>query len=300
MNWAISLRDLEYVVALYKHRHFAKAAETCFISQSTLSLQVKKVEQQLGVQLFERDKKSVHVTEAGERLYPQMQKILKEANGLIDQAKMLANPYALPLRLGIIPTLSSYLLPLLMPGLRQEKPELKLYILEGQTEDILRKLTDGDLDAVLVALPIIISDLETISLFHEPFYLTIPKGHALEQAPIINNESLRSDKVLLLEEGHCLRDQAIAFCGEALNDQEEDFRATSLETLAQMVAANLGITLLPKLATLQARPGLVYRAFHNDIPEREIGLVFRPTYPHPAVMQEFAKVIQEKVAGYLK
>jgi len=244
----MNLRDLRYLVALADEKHFGKAAERCFVSQPTLSAQIRKLEEYLGVPLVERQPKRVALTETGVRIVERARRLLQEADAIVDLAKTDRDPLSGPLKVGLIPTVGPYLLPHVATRLRRDLPRLKLMLYEHQTAPLLEKLRAGELDVGILALPVPADGLETAELYDEPFALAVPAGHPLAEREHVRIEDLRGETVLLLEDGHCLRDQALEVCSRVRVQEPQDYRATSLETLRQMVAAGHGITLLPDLA----------------------------------------------------
>lgn len=276
----LSLRDLEYVVAVADHRHFGKAAERCSVSQPSLSAQVRKLEELLGVTLFERTSRRVLVTPQGEAVIRQARTVLEEAQKLLAVARGTEGTLLGRLSVGAIQTLGPYLFPHLLPAMRRHLPDVPLVLSEGRTEGLLEELREGRLDAVLLSLPIDGEGLTCASLFFEPFVLAHPAGHRLEGLPTLALADLDPGELVLLEEGHCLRDQALAVCGATARGLRH---ATGLETLRHMVAAGAGTTLMPLLATGDGATvgGLVaYRPFHGDDPPgRVIGLVWRAGDP---------------------
>jgi LysR family hydrogen peroxide-inducible transcriptional activator len=291
----MNLQDLRYLVALAETRHFARAADTCHVSQPTLSTQIKKLEDELGVVLFERTNKRVTPTAVGRQIIAQARVVLEEATKLQHLAQQEHDPMAGPLQLGVIPTLGPYLVPHLLPWLRQEFPTLKLYLREDLTERLLQQLRAGALDMLLLALPIDGAGLEAMTLFEEPFVLALPADHSLVRKKRVHETDLASEHILLLEDGHCLRDQALAVCGFPPHGETEAFRASSLETLRQMVAAGVGCTLLPMLAaaTTSASEHLIaLRPFVTPAPGRTIGLVWRQSFPRQNTARSLAELIR--------
>lgn len=288
----MNLRDLRYLVALADSGNFARAADTCHVSQPTLSMQIKKLEDQLGVQLFERTSKRAVPTMAAKAIIAQARVVLAEADQLRALARGAGDPFAGPLRLGVIPTLGPYLLPHLLPKIRAAHPKLRLYMREALTAELLAQLRAGKLDACLVALPIDEHGLELEPLFREPFVAALPAQHPLAKKKKLRQADLVGEQILLLEEGHCLRDQTLAVCG-ARRGGDDDYPATSLETLRQMVAAGIGITLMPALATRTSAIGkrlLVFRPFADSTPNRLIALVWRRGYARVAVLHALASL----------
>lgn len=270
----MNIRDLKYLVAIAEHKHFGKAADACCVSQPGLSMQIKKLEDFLGVPLFERCGKSVLLTEIGARLTLQAQDILCGLDDFIDTARAATDPFCGELILGVIPTLAPYLLPRLMPSLIEAFPQLKIYLVEEKTSQLLYKLKQGKLDGALLALPVSEESFTVRTLFEEEFLLAVHNSHPLAARKRIQVTELEGETLLLLEEGHCLRDQTLAVCQLAQAHETQSFQATSLETLRYMIAAQVGITLLPKsacYATAQVR----YLSFQAPKPQRTIGLIWR-------------------------
>lgn len=288
----MNLRDLRYLVALADSGNFARAANTCHVSQPTLSMQIKKLEDQLGVQLFERTSKRAVPTAAAKEIIAQARVVLAEADQLRALARGAGDPFTGPLRLGVIPTLGPYLLPHLLPKIRAAHPQLRLYMREALTAELLAQLRASKLDACLVALPIDEHGLEHEPLFREPFMAALPAQHPLAKKKKLRQADLIGEQILLLEEGHCLRDQTLAVCG-ARHGSDDDYPATSLETLRQMVAAGIGITLMPALATRTSAIGkrlLVFRPFADSTPNRLIALVWRRGYARAPVLHALASL----------
>ena len=297
----MTLQDLRYVVTLAETRNFARAAKACYVSQPTLSTQIKKLEDELGLALFERTNKRVMPTPAGFELIVQARVVLEEAEKLQQMAQQALDPMAGPLRLGVIPTLGPYLLPHLVPQLRADYPRLSLYLREDLTANLIERLRSGALDAILLALPIQTDGLELIELFREPFVMALPKDSPLAGKSEVMETDLMGVQLLLLEDGHCLRDQALAVCGLPQPRGTEDFRGSSLETLRQMVAAGVGCTLLPALAADAAGTGgmkltsdqlIELRPFAAPVPSRTIGLAARRGFPRMEMVRAFAELIK--------
>ena len=273
----ISLRQLQYAVAVADARSFRGAAAACHVSQPSLSAQVAELERGLGVRLFERSRRGVLVTPAGEAVVARARRVLLEAEGLLEAARAQADPLAGTLRIGVIPTLGPYLLPEVDPALRAAFPRLTLVWVEDKTEVLVARVERGELDAALLALEADLGSLEHEPIGRDRFVLATAREHPLGRArrPAALAE-LRGEPVLLLDEGHCLRDQALELCRTAGAD-ELGFRATSLSTLAQMAAAGEGVTLLPEIAVeVENRRGqLAIRRFRPPVPHRTIGLAWR-------------------------
>jgi LysR family hydrogen peroxide-inducible transcriptional activator len=292
----MTLRELRYLVALADHGHFGRAAEACHVSQPTLSTQLRKLEDYLGATLFERTNKALRITPIGEQIVAKARQVLAEADAIVELARGKAGPLTGPLNLGVIPTLSPYLLPWLLPALKDAYPDLRLIIHEDLTDHLLERLKAHGIDAALLALPIEEEELETLPLFDEPFFFACPPDHPLARAKAVRTSDLQEAHLLLLTDGHCLRDQALAVCGfeEApLEDERTDFRATSLETIRQMVAAGMGCTLLPAMALGSGQDRhLEIRPLTGEA-SRRIGLVWRRTYPKPADLECLADIIRQ-------
>jgi LysR family hydrogen peroxide-inducible transcriptional activator len=290
----VSLRQLQYAVAVADALSFRRAAERCHVSQPSLSAQLAQLEDCLGVRLFERDRRRVLLTSAGQGLIERMRRVLIEADDLVEAARRAGDPLAGTLRIGVIPTISPYLLPSLTPHLRAEFPRLSVAWVEDRTETLVRSLDAGTLDAALLALEADIGDVERAVIAIDPFVLVAPPGHPLaRKTGPAQPAELRDAGVLLLDDGHCFRDQALEFCGAA-KAHELEFRATSLSTLVQMVAGGAGVTLLPALSvpTEVQRAELRVRPFASPPPHRTIALVWRKRSPLVAALQKVAEVIK--------
>ena len=271
-----TLRQLEYLVALAEHLHFRRAAEACHVTQPALSSQIQALEELLGVQLVERGARRVLLTEAGREVVGQARRILDATDGLLETARAASEPLCGPLRLGVIPTIAPYLLPRALPGLRARYPRLELFLREEFTHVLVQRLEAGELDVLLLALPVS-GEVETMPLFDDAFHLAVPPSHRLARRKRVRERDLAGEDVLLLEDGHCFRDQALALCGKVGAHEATRMRATSLGTLAQMVAGGLGTTLLPGLALeVEGRAeGLRVIPFADPPPHRSIGLAWR-------------------------
>ncbi len=292
----MNLRDLRYLVALADTRHFGRAAEQCHVSQPTLSAQIKKLEDQLGVPLVERQPRNVTLTGPGAEVVERARRILIEVDAMTEVAKLARDPLAGSLRLGLIPTLAPYLLPLVAPKLRKELPRLRLHLYEYQTAELLRRLKDGDLDAAVLALGDDLGAFESRPLFDENFVVALPPGHRLATRNSLKPQDLDGETLLLLEDGHCLREQALAACGASRAHEPQDFRATSLETLRQMVGSGMGITLLPELATrgpFASATNPVIRPFARPQPGRRIGILWRRSSARRAAVEAVADVLEK-------
>jgi LysR family hydrogen peroxide-inducible transcriptional activator len=291
----MTLQELKYLVALADHGHFGRAAEACFITQSTLSTQIKKLEDFLGVTLFDRSLKRVTPTPIGKEILAAARNIVEEAERIRELAKHAQDPMARTIHLGVIPTLGPYYLPHALTLVHKKHPDLRLLLREEMTPQILGHLVDGKLDAGLLALPVTDDSLRVEPLFYEPFFAALPAGHALAKRDVLKVSDIMSEKLLLLDEGHCLRDQALDVCGAGSRGREE-VRATSLETLRQMVAMGLGLTLLPALAVdagaRQTKKAVEVRPFKAPPPGRTIGLVWRKRAPFPETFERLAATLK--------
>ena len=292
----MNLRDLRYLVALSEHRHFGRAAAATFVSQPTLSTQIKKLEEELGVALVERTPRKVLLTEAGKEIAARARDVLNEIEQIRAIARRTKDPESGTLRLGIFPTLAPYLLPHVVPRLHTRFPRLELLLVEEKTEVLLKQLREGRLDAAILALPVHDDQLHTEPLFEEPFLLAVPEGHDLTRRRHLHLDDLAEQSLLLLDDGHCLRDQALEVCQLAGASEKAGFRATSLETLRQMVAANVGITLLPILAVQPPVPPTRHvrlLPFRGSAPSRRVGLAWRRSSAMAAFLTRLAEVFRE-------
>jgi LysR family hydrogen peroxide-inducible transcriptional activator len=291
----LKLKDLRYLVAVADTRHFGRAAERSFVSQPTLSAQLKKLEEYLGVQLIERAPKRVALTAAGEEIVERARRILAASEEIIELAHGHRDPLAGRIRLALLPTIGPYLLPGVAGKLRKQLPRLELMLYEYQTDLMLEKLHSGEIDVGILALPVPMDGLDSHVLYKEPFMVAMPANHRLSAKPSIKVEDLSQETLLLLEDGHCLRDQALEVCSSTDVHEKQDFRATSLETLRQMVAAGVGITLLPELAGRGAygnARGVVIKPFAKPVPTRTIGAVWRKSSARREVILALAKHIE--------
>ncbi len=296
----IKLRDLRYLVAVADTQHFGRAATACHVSQPTLSAQLKKLEASLGVQLIERGPRRASLTAAGRRIVARARTMLEAADDVVEIARTFGDPLAGRLRLALLPTIGPYLLPRVTARIRRAVPRLELMLYEYQTAPMLERLRAGDIDAGVLALPVDLEGLEVHALYDEPFMLAAPAGHRLAADGAVRKTDLAGETVLLLEDGHCLRDQALDVCSRAGMHEKQDFRATSLETLRQMVASGVGVTLLPELATrgaYGAARGVVVRPFVKPAPQRRIGIVWRRTSARREAIDAVAKVIAANALG---
>ncbi len=296
---AINLRDLEYLVAVEEERHFHRAAERCFVSQPTLSGQLKKLEERLGVQLIERSTRQVVMTDAGKAVAAQARRVLTAARGIAEIAQSFHDPMAGELQLGLIPTVAPYLLPLIMPPIKKAFPSLKLWLHEQQTATLLERLRSAELDLAVLALPVAgTADFEEIDLFSEPFWLALPKEDPLVKQREAHLSDLNTREVMLLEEGHCLREHALDVCFSAGASEQGAFHATSLETLRHMVGEGMGITLIPELAVPKRRSkqdAVHYLPFGAPPPSRRIGMLYRKESYREETFKSLAETIRLSV-----
>jgi len=296
----MNLKDLKYLVALADTRHFGRAAERSFVSQPTLSAQLKKLEEYLGVQLVERQPKNIQLTEVGKQIVLRARRMLSEGDEIIALARNNKDPLAGKLKVALIPTIGPYLLPRVMQKIRKALPHLGLMLYEHQTEALLKRLREGEIDLGVMALPVPQEGLESRELYQEAFTVALPNNHPLAHKSSIKVQDLKGQTLLLLEDGHCLRDQALELCSRVDVREAEDFRATSLETLRQMVVAGLGITLLPELAVespFGSQRGLTIREFGKPAPRRTVGAVWRKSTTRAAAIRAVCDVLDKTMAG---
>lgn len=298
----MNLRDLRYLVALADHQHFSQAAAASFVSQPTLSTQIKKLEDELGVSLVERSPRRVMLTEVGRSVAERARYVLREVEEIREIARRTQDPESGSVRIGFFPTLGPYLLPHVVPKLRARFPRLELLLVEEKTPVLVQMLIDGKLDAAGLAMPLHDDRLHAEFLFEEPFVLAVPRGHELARREALKVDDLADRALLLLEDGHCLREQALDVCHLAGSTERTGFRATSLETLRQMVAADVGITLLPNLAVKPPVPrseNLALVPFAGRAPSRRIALAWRRTTAMAPFLKRLAGVIAELPAALL-
>ena len=290
----MTLNELRYIVAVARERHFGRAAEACFISQPTLSVAVKKLEEELGLSLFERRKGEVSVTPVGERIVTQAQRVLEEASGIRQIARQGQDQLDGPLRLGAIYTIGPYLLPHLIPQLAERAPKMPLVIEENYTAHLAEKLKHGDLDVILISLPFDEPGVLTMPLYREPFVVLLPSSHPLNQKPEFDIGDLGNEDVLLLGAGHCFRDQVLQVCPDCMHraggdgSPAQSLEGGSLETIRYMVASGLGVTILPCSAAGAERFSerlLSIRRFDHDVPSRTVALAWRKSFPRPEAIQ---------------
>lgn len=289
----MNLRDLKYIVAVAHTKSFVKAAQQCFVSQPTLSMQVKKLEESLGVKIFERNNKRVLITDVGELIIATAKHILQDVDLIEEISANAQNPLAGNFKLGAFPTLASYILPSLVPLIKNQLPHIRLILVEEKTDTLIQQLKNGDLDAALLAAPIKEDDLVAERLFDDIFKLAVSAQHHLAKQASISPSDLVGEPLLLLDEGHCLRDQALQFCQLNGAEEEQNVRATSLETLRQMVRANTGITFMPDIAIQNDDSNIQYIPFIEPQPQRTICLVWRKTTPKSLLINKLKQLIQQ-------
>ena len=299
----MNFRDLKYLVALAEHRHFGRAAAASFVSQPTLSTQIRKLEEELGVTLFERAPRKVMLTPVGRDIVERARQVLADLDQMAEIARRSQDPDAGSLRLGMFPTLGPYLLPHVLPGLREQFPRLEVLLVEEKTDALLERLREGRLDAALLALPIHDDQLHVEALFDEPFLLAVPRQHPLAAKRSLSIHDLDHITLMLLEEGHCLRDQALDVCRLAGAGERDGFRATSLETLRQMVAAGVGLTLLPALSVQPPVPpsaDIALLPFRGESPHRRIAMVWRRSSAMSPLLLRIAASLRALPAALLQ
>lgn len=297
----MNLRDLKYIIEVAETHHFGKAAERCFVSQPTLSGQIKKLEEELGVIIFERTNRSVEITPVGQTILEHARLMMEQADVIQQVAQAHQDPLAGPLRIGAIPSLSPFLMPLILMPLKKQYPQMKLVLSEEMTDILLKRLHDYEIDAALLATDVDENDFNVIPLFNEPFWLAYPSKHPFYHKEKITRNDLDNVELLLLSEGHCLAKQAMDFCH--INERKEqgelaDLRASSLETLLQLVAAGFGTTIVPALAmrgSWASGSGIVARKLEFKDAYRRISLVFRKSYPRQQALDAFANIITENL-----
>ena len=292
----MTLTELKYIVAVARERHFGRAAEACFVSQPTLSAQLKKLEQTLRVTLVERQPNNVQLTPVGREIAERSRRMLAQGEEIEALARANADPLGARLKVALIPTIGPYLLPRVTQKIRKALPKLKLMLYEHQTESLLDKLRAGEIDLGILALPVPDDNLRTRVLYQEDFVLALPDGHPLARKSRVRVGDLDQQSVLLLEDGHCLRDQALEVCHRVSIKEAENFRATSLETLRQMVGAGVGATLLPLLAVqppVPLTPDIRLLPFRGTAPHRRIGFFWRKHAANAGFLKQVAALFRE-------
>jgi LysR family hydrogen peroxide-inducible transcriptional activator len=287
----MNIRDLRYIVEVARSKNFARAAENCFVSQPALSMQIKKLEDELGVKIFERNLKKFLVTEIGKEIIKKAEVILHEEQSIKNLAKTAQDPLGGELRIGAFPTLASYFFPDAVKNISKKFPKIKLFLVEEKTEILIEKLKKGEIDIAFLAIPIADSDLEYIKIFSEKFLLASSKNHELAKKKKISSGDLKGKNLMLLEDGHCLRGQALEACSMFGAFEEQNFRASSLETLREMIKAGNGITFIPEIAA-KKDDKISYTEIANA-PTRSIGLYFRKSFIRKELAEEIAKLSRQ-------
>jgi LysR family hydrogen peroxide-inducible transcriptional activator len=297
----ISFKQLRYFEAVARTRHFGKAAEQCAVTQPALSMQIQELEKTLGVQLLERGRNGVLLTEAGREIAGRANRILADTRDIVDFARREGSVLSGPLHFGVIPSVAPYVLPALLPLIRKNFPALDLHLRETQTHHLVEELLDGGLDLLLLALPVENRQIETMKLFNDRFLLAMSKLRPINRIRA-TPELLRQDRLLLLEEGHCLRDQALSYCSLRRVDNIDTFGASNLSTIVQMVAGGLGMTLLPELSIkLECRQGDIrLMRFTDPQPRRVIGLAWRRSSPRKRHFVELGKLITQATSAQMQ
>lgn len=302
----MNLRDLKYILAVAETRHFGRAAERCFVSQPTLSGQIKKLEDELDVVIFERTNRSVEITPVGELILNHARLALEQAEAIEQAARAHQDPLAGPLRVGAIPTLSPYLMPLVLVPLKRTCPKLKLVLSEEITDSLVGRLAHHEIDTALLATEVDETDFDSMTLFDEPFWLAHPMNHPFNERDEITARDLKEVDLLLLADGHCLTHQVMEVCRVAerpTQGEMADLRAASLETLLQLVGAGFGCTLVPALAIRggwMTDSGIIARRL--DLPDayRRISLVYRRSFPRRRALEALAEVVREHLPNTVK
>lgn len=297
----MNIRDLEYLVALAEHKHFRRAADSCHVSQPTLSGQIRKLEDELGIILLERTSRKVLFTQSGMLLVDQAKTVLREVKLLREMASNQGKEMTGPLHIGVIPTVGPYLLPHIVPVLKQTFPDLELFLYEAQTHQLLEHLETGKLDCAIAATVPETEAFIEVPLFNEKMLLAISEQHPWANSKSVKLDELNGSEVLMLDDGHCLRTQALGYCFTAGAKENQHFQATSLETLRNMVAADAGITLMPELAVLHdgKRGGVKYIPFQTPQPSRNITLIYRPGSPLRSRYERVANVVSNAIQDIL-
>jgi LysR family transcriptional regulator, hydrogen peroxide-inducible genes activator len=290
----MTLTELKYVVALAQERHFGRAAQKCFVTQPTLSLALAKLEDELGVRLFERNKNEVLVTPMGAGIVEQARRVLDEAGKIASLAKGAQDQLAGALRLGVIPTIGPYLLPELVPILRKRAPDMPLMIEENYTGSLVPLLRDGEIDVALIALPFAVPGVKTRALYEEPFSVVVPEGHAWAKKKRVRPDELTGESLLVLNAGHCFREQVLEACpGQANTASPEGRSGSSLETIRNMVASGLGVSVLPDTALQPRYANKLVRVipFTEPAPSRKVAIAWRTSFSRPKAVEAVAQAV---------
>lgn len=303
----MTLTELKYIIALAQEKHFGRAAARCSVSQPTLSVSIRKLEDRLKVAIFERNKQGVTVTPLGEQIITQANKVMEESVKIADIAQSGVNQLSQPLKLGVIFTIGPYLLPQIIPQLRTTAPDMPLALDENFTHVLRKRLRSGQLDAIIIALPFSDTDILTKPLYDEPFDILLPAAHPLTQQDAISADDLANETLLMLGDGHCFRDQILTACpaiADASRNPMSNIQTmtdgTSLETLRHMVASNLGITILPRSATgshLYKKDLVQVRPFAGRRPTRTVALAWRTSFPRPSVIDVLESAVRQCQVG---
>lgn len=298
----MTLTELKYIVAVAREKHFGRAAESCFVSQPTLSVAIRKLEDELGVTLFERGGSEVSTTSIGERIVAQAHKVLQESATIKEIARLGHDPLAGPLRVGVIYTIGPYLLPKLIPVQVQRTPQMPLILQENFTARLVELLRQGELDCAIMALPLPDAGLVTMPLYDEPFVVAMPASHPWASRESISAEDLKQENMLLLGSGHCFRDQVLGVCPElsrysdTTEGMQRTFEGSSLETIRHMVAAGIGLTVMPvtalSMADVNESALIRYVPFEDPVPDRRIVLAWRKTFTRYAAVEALAQAVQ--------
>lgn len=291
----VTLKQLRYFDALAREQHFGRAADACSVTQPALSMQIQELEASLGIALVERTRTGIKLTPKGQQIAERAQQLLGDVRDLVDFAQHSGGVLSGKLRLGVIPSVAPYLLPPLLPLLRQHYPDLELYVRETQTHHLIEELHEGRLDVLLLAMPVKHADIECLPLFEDRFLLAMPKSKKLSGNVRATKEMVEGDRLLLLEEGHCLRDQALAYCSLQQADAVNTFGASSLSTIVELVAAGFGITLLPEICLGVEVRGREVKAirFLEPEPSRTLGLAWRKSSPRGEDFKALSKLVHQ-------
>lgn len=291
----MNIRDLKYIIAVAKEQNFARAAELSAVSQPALSMQIKKLEDELEVQIFERSHKNFLVTKTGEEIIRKAEEILLKVDEIKNIAKSSKDPYSGEIRIGAFPTLAPYFFPKIIGKITRDFPKLKIFLIEEKTEILIEKIEKGEIDAAFIAVPCSDPNLSFKKIFSEDFLLAVPKGHPLTNNKRITHNDLNGHELMLLEEGHCMRDQALEICSifgaREYQNNKQNFRATSLETLKQMIISGNGITLVPEIAAAKDKNISYLKLTHK--PQRTIGFYFRKTSARKDLFEKIAETVKE-------
>ena len=296
----MNLRDFEYLIALDEFRHFGQAAQSCEVSQPTLSTQLKKLEDELGTPLIERSGRNVQLTRVGHEVVARARKVVEQVAEMRSIARHASDPRSGEIRVGCFPTLNPYLLPHAMPALKKSLPSLSVLVVEEKTQTLEDMLDRGELDAIIVGTPVVRSGIDVLPLFREDFlFAGPPHDPEMSSDDKLLVSDLEGEELLLLSEGHCLRDQALQVCKTSKASEQVNYRATSLETLRHMVVSGAGYTLMPKLAVtppVTPNPGLVLKEFADPAPHRDVMLAWRSGSVYREVFPQLAEVVRNSVA----